>query len=184
MNNFLKLAKRMSANKCIRHFYLCAVIFGISVLFLFNSGCTKKVSTTTTLNQPRPLTYVTTNSAPLTYKELVKRFDKNGDGVLDENEIQQVQQQLKSAPPTFSSTDKADDSIKRALLVPGAKKSDTNDPILGKYDLNHDGILDEREVELFKADLRGETPALKKKPKPSQTLQQNVIKPSTKPIVR
>ncbi len=122
-------------------------------------------------------TFVTEEPKRLTYQDMIKRFDKNKDGVLDEEELADVQKQLGSKPATFSSTNANDQDIKRAWMVPGKQGTATNDSIIDKYDLNHDGVIDAGEAELLKKDLREGTSQIKK-PSKQQSSKTPVINPS------
>ncbi|MGC8887460.1 MAG: hypothetical protein ACP5MG_09920 [Verrucomicrobiia bacterium] len=173
---------------------LALLIFAISGIFFCgcktgsNKSLQGKIGAT---NSPSSETlFVTSEPKKLTYQDIVRRFDKNKDGVLDDEEIADMQKQLGSRPATFSSTTADDQTIKRAGIItvkPGG--STTGDPIIDKYDLNHDGIIDETEAELLKKDLRGEgAPELKKPTKPKQSQSPTVItpimKPPRRPLVR
>jgi hypothetical protein len=95
---------------------------------------------------------------PIGFDDLIKRYDLNGDGKLDEAEIAAVQAKLKSAPPAFARTNSLPYKVTRQDLVEGKgrpKKNAKNPPedFFQKYDLNKDGQLDAREIEAAKADL-------------------------------
>lgn len=151
-----------------------------------SSGSSKNVKTAPGAG----ITFVTNEPKKLTYQDIVKRFDKNKDGVLDDGEIMEMQKQLGSRQATFSSTNSYDQPIKKAWVLPAnSGGSSTGDPIIDKYDLNHDGIIDEREAELLKKDLRGETePKLQNPSKQKKTanpiVNTPVIKNQRRPLVR
>lgn len=132
------------------------------------------------------MTIVQETGKPLTYQEMVKRFDLNKDGVLDENEIENVQKTLGTRQPTFTQSRTDEQPIRRALILPGKSESQSDDPILNKYDLNRDGILDENEVNLLKNDLKyGTTTTKPLKPKKQSTVVTTpVIRTKRNPIVR
>ena len=95
---------------------------------------------------------------PMSYEALLKKYDLNHDGKLDEDEIKAMQAQLKPAKPAFSDTNRVHygDKITRAELVnvpvPGTKGG-KDDDFFRKYDLNGDGVLDAEELAAAKADL-------------------------------
>lgn len=132
------------------------------------------------------MTIVQETGKPLTYQEMVKRFDLNKDGVLDENEIENVQKTLGTRQPTFTQSRTDEQPIRRALILPGKSEPQSDDPMLNKYDLNRDGILDENEVNLLKNDLKyGTTTTKPLKPKKQSTVVTTpVIKTKRNPIVR
>ncbi|MGC8742711.1 MAG: hypothetical protein ACP5T0_02385 [Verrucomicrobiia bacterium] len=173
---------------------VAVTVFAVSVIAFCgcktgsNKSLQSKIGAT---NSPTSETiFVTSEPKKLTYQDIVRRFDKNKDGVLDDDEIADMQKQLGSRPATFSSTPADDQTIKRAEIItvkPGG--STTGDPIIDKYDLNHDGIIDETEAELLKKDLRGEGSSELKKPSKSKQTQTPVVttpvmKPSRRPLVR
>jgi len=154
------------------------------------SGCkSSQVGSKTVVKSTNaPPTFVTEEPKRLTYQDMIKRFDKNKDGVLDEEELADVQKQLGSKPATFSSTNANDQDIKRAWMVPAKQGTTTNDSIIDKYDLNHDGVIDAGEAELLKKDLREGTSQIKK-PSKQQSSKTPVINPSVsktpnRPLVR
>ncbi|MCX7871793.1 MAG: hypothetical protein N2487_00750 [Verrucomicrobiae bacterium] len=123
---------------------------------------------------------------PITYQDMIKRFDTNKDGILDDNEIEQVQKSLGTRQPTFTQSTSDEQTIRRALILPGKSDSKSEDPILNKYDLNRDGILDENEINLLKNDLKSGVSTTTKpiKTKKQSTVVTTPIKTKRNPIVR
>lgn len=139
-------------------------------------------------NNSSNITIVQETGKPLTYQEMVKRFDINKDGVLDDYEIEEAQKKLGTRQPDFSKSNTGENqTIRRALILPGEKESKAEDQILDKYDLNRDGVLDEAEVNLLKNDLKYGASTTNKpiKPKKESTVVTSpVIKTKRNPIVR
>lgn len=93
---------------------------------------------------------------------LLRKFDLNGDGKIDEAEIAAAQAKLGSAKPAAPAPAPTDPG--RRLTVkdlyeggdPAKRRATsrvTSDDLLKEYDLNHDGKLDAAEVEQLKRDL-------------------------------
>lgn len=148
-----------------------------------SSGDSKAIGKTTNA----PPTFVTEEPKRMTYQDMIKRFDKNKDGALDDEELADVQRQLGSKPASFSSTSGSDEEIKRAWMIPS--KQGSNDSIIDKYDLNRNGVIDENEAELLKKDLREGTPQIKKPSKQQKQPKTPVVntpvsKTPNRPIVR
>lgn len=177
----------LKAQECANKLYSVLFLFLLMVLLFFTSAC-KSSSTikNSRTGESQKVTIVQETGKPLTYQEMVKRFDLNKDGVLDENEIENVQKTLGTRQPTFTKSTNEEQTIRRALILPGKAESKSEDPILSKYDINHDGILDENEVNILKNDLKsGATTEKPIKPKKQSTVVTTpVIKSKRNPIVR
>jgi hypothetical protein len=83
------------------------VIIGIvsGLLGCKSSGDSKVIGKTTNA----PPTFITEEPKRMTYQDMKKRFDKNKDGALDDEELADVQKQLGSKPASFSSTSGSDE---------------------------------------------------------------------------
>jgi hypothetical protein len=91
---------------------------------------------------------------------LLKKFDLNGDGKIDESEIAAAQARLgTNKPPTLTKANDGRRLTAKDLYEGGdpakhrAVNKVTSDDLLKQYDLNHDGKLDASEVEQLKRDL-------------------------------
>jgi hypothetical protein len=95
---------------------------------------------------------------------LLKKFDLNGDGIIDESEIAAAQAKLgakasTNKPPALTKADDGRRLTAKDLYEGGdpakrrAASKVASDDLLKQYDLNHDGKLDAAEFEQLKRDL-------------------------------
>jgi hypothetical protein len=111
---------------------------------------------------------------PVAYDELVKKYDKNGDGKLDDQEIAAVRSQMRVEQPRFSTTNEGSITVPRELVnAPVRPRNPNSRDFFEKYDLNGDGKLDARELEAAKADMHTGQPSPlypDKSPRPTLTV--------------
>ena len=91
---------------------------------------------------------------------LLKKFDLNHDGKLDEEEIKAAQKKMGAQKePVFKKTEEGRRLTAKDLYEggdPAARKPATKvstDDFLKQYDVNHDGKIDAAELEMMKRDL-------------------------------
>ena len=100
---------------------------------------------------------------------LLKRYDRNGDGKLDEDELAAAHEAMLKDTATGTKGGKQRAALIRRFDKNGDGKLDAAEwaeakrVILARYDTNHDGRLDEDERAAMRADLKARAKELKLK---------------------